>query len=80
MSVNLSVVKLLKQKDRDVINNYLRKIRSQFPSDRAYYDAPPILIHWCLMFYAVHFPFRFQFVEIKGSEYPAKVNLRMLLN
>ena len=76
MSAKLDDVRSMNQMDKDVINNYLRTIRNQFPLDKAYYDAPPIVIHWCLLYYAIRFPFRFEYVDCIAYEYPVQVDLR----
>ena len=49
-------VKMIDQVEKHTINGYLRMLHEMIASDEEH-DIPPLIIHWCLLFY--HIPEKF---------------------
>ena len=48
----LDDIKMIDQCTKDIVNGCIRDAQKLFPNDNAYYNIPPLVIYWCILFYA----------------------------
>ena len=54
LALSLHKLKRLPQKEKDLINGFIREIQATFPENNTYFNIPISINHICALFYNIY--------------------------